>query len=79
LTCAHKPRGSHEPYDPLAGGLNASLFEHGMNAWTPVEAAVIQKDLLNFSSQPGIFSTVLRGFAVFPARIAAFRHFKREA
>jgi hypothetical protein len=48
-----------------------------MNARTPIEAAVIQIDLLDFGSQTGIFSAVLRGFAVFPARIAAFRHFKR--
>jgi hypothetical protein len=41
-----------------------------VNPWAAIEFAVIQIDLLNFGGQSGIFSTVLRGFTIFPAIIA---------
>jgi hypothetical protein len=28
--------------------MHSTLFEHGMNAWTPIDLAVIQEDVLDF-------------------------------
>ena len=57
--------------------MHSTLFKHRMNAWTPIDLAVIQEDLLNFGGEPGIFSAMLGSFPIFPAVIATLRNLKR--
>jgi hypothetical protein len=50
------------------------FFEESVNAWTPIELAMLQKDLLNFGCKSGIFSAMLAGLSVLPPIIATFRN-----
>src|SRR2546426_2906710 len=50
-----------------------------MNAWAAVDLAMLPENLLDFSGKGGIFSAMLRHFAVFPGRIAALGNLKRLA
>src|SRR5713226_1709666 len=50
-----------------------------MDARTPIDLAMVQKNLLDFSCKLGIFSTVLGSLPATPSIIAAFGNLKREA
>ncbi len=47
-----------------------------MNAWTAIDLAVFQEQLLNFGGEMGIFSTMLGRLSVFPGILATLRHLK---
>src|SRR5436305_15350365 len=53
--------------------MHATSLEDRMNAWTTIDLAVIQEDLLNFGCILGIFSAVLGSFPAAPSIIAALR------
>jgi hypothetical protein len=59
--------------------MHSTLFEHGMNTWTPIDLTVIQKDLLDEGFQSGILSLVLARLAVTPSIVATFGDLKRLA
>src|SRR6266516_2406170 len=50
-----------------------------MDARTPIDLAMVQKNLLDFGCKLGIFSTVLGSLPTFPGIIAALRNLQREA
>jgi hypothetical protein len=60
----------HQANDTLARALDASHFEHGMNAQAAVDLTVFQEDLLDVGAQAGIFSAMLARLSTFPGKIA---------
>ena len=50
-----------------------------MHAWTAIDLAMVQEDLLDVGGQSGIFSALLAWFAVFPGILAACRDLQRLA
>jgi hypothetical protein len=59
--------------------MHAMCFEDGMNAWAAVDLAMVQKDLLDFGGQAGIFSAMLARLSVLPGIITALGDLKRFA
>src|SRR5437867_974680 len=51
--------------------MHPTSFEHRVNAWTAVDLAMVQENLLDFGCKLGIFSAMLAHRAVFPGIIAA--------
>ena len=54
-------------------------FEHGVNAWTAVDLAMLQKNLLDVGCELGIFSAMLARRAASPGIIATDGDLKRLA
>ncbi len=54
-------------------------FEHGVNAWTAVDLAMRQKNLLDVGCELGIFSAMLARRAASPGIIATDGDLKRLA
>src|SRR6266516_6867805 len=50
-----------------------------MDARTPIDLAMVQKNLLDFGCKLGIFSTVVGSLPAFPGIIAALRNLQRFA
>ena len=59
--------------------MDAPGLKHRVNARTPIDLAMIQKDLLNFGCKLGIFSAMSGSLPAFPGIIATLRDLKREA
>ena len=54
-------------------------FEHRVNAWTPVDLALLQENLLDLGCKFGIFSAMLARRAASPGIIATDGDLKRLA
>jgi hypothetical protein len=59
--------------------MHPTNFEHGVNAWTAVDLAVFQENLLDCGGKLGIFWAMLGNLPVFPGIIATLGNLKRLA
>src|SRR2546423_6466329 len=57
--------------------MHAKRFEPRMEPRTPIDLPMIQKNLVDFACELGIFSTVSRSLAAFPGIIAALGNLQR--